>query len=43
MKQFVDEGGACQRDWADACIAETPCPGNGEQSSNTCSPSLANP
>jgi hypothetical protein len=43
MKQFVDEGGACQRDWADACIAETPCPGNGGQSSNTCSPSLKNP
>ena len=43
MRQFINEGGQCQHEWFSACIAETQCPGNGEQSSNSCAPSLKNP
>jgi len=41
--QFIQEGGECQHEWFNACIAEAQCPGNGAQSSNTCALSLKNP
>ena len=41
MLKFIDQGNACQTEWAGACIAETACRGNGAQSNNSCAPPLA--
>ncbi|HEX6772191.1 MAG TPA: hypothetical protein VF126_09220 [Acidobacteriaceae bacterium] len=41
--EFVQEGSACQHAWFPSCIAEAACPGNGGQSNNSCSASLAHP
>jgi hypothetical protein len=41
MPEFIKQGGECQAEWKGACIAESPCPGNGAQSNNSCAPSLA--
>jgi hypothetical protein len=41
MLKFIDQGNACQTEWAGACIAETACRGNGAQSKNSCAPPLA--
>ena len=41
MPTFIKQGGACQSEWAGACIAETACRGNGAQSKNSRAPSLS--
>jgi len=41
MVTFIEQGHACQQEWAGACIAETACRGNRTQSNNSCAPPLA--